>query len=56
MPGRFAIGRGWSHGEIAELLVLSESTVRTHIDRAPAKIGARDRIRTAILAYDLGLA
>jgi DNA-binding NarL/FixJ family response regulator len=50
-----AIGRGWTNGEIAERLVLSESTVKTHVGRVLAKIGARDRIQAVIFAYDLGL-
>ena len=51
-----AIGRGWTNREIAEHLVLSESTVKTHVGRVLAKVGARDRIQAVILAYDLGLA
>ncbi|SNY71461.1 response regulator [Paractinoplanes atraurantiacus] len=51
-----AIGRGWTNGEIAERLVLSESTVKTHVGRVLAKIGARDRIQAVIFAYDMGLA
>ncbi|QKV78858.1 response regulator transcription factor [Amycolatopsis sp. Hca4] len=50
-----AIGRGWTNGEIASRLVLSESTVKTHVGRVLAKIGARDRIQAVITAYDLGL-
>jgi DNA-binding NarL/FixJ family response regulator len=50
-----AIGQGWTNGEIAERLVLSESTVKTHVGRVLAKIGARDRIQAVIFAYDLGL-
>ncbi len=50
-----AIGHGWTNGEIAERLVLSESTVKTHVGRVLAKVGARDRIQAVIFAYDLGL-
>ncbi|MFF7974614.1 response regulator [Streptomyces sp. NPDC007905] len=51
-----AIGRGWTNGEIAGHFVLSESTVKTHVGRVLAKIGARDRVQAVIFAYDLGLA
>jgi len=50
-----AIGHGWTNGEIAERLSLSESTVKTHVGRVLAKIGARDRVQAVIFAYDLGL-
>ncbi|MET8830418.1 response regulator transcription factor [Streptomyces sp. NPDC004610] len=51
-----AIGKGWTNGEIAARFVLSESTVKTHVGRVLAKIGARDRIQAVIFAYDHGLA
>ena len=50
-----AIGRGWTNREIAEHFVLSESTVKTHVGRVLAKIGARDRVQAVIYAYDQGL-
>ncbi|MGY6019951.1 response regulator [Streptomyces spinosirectus] len=51
-----AVGKGWTNGEIATRFVLSESTVKTHVGRVLAKIGARDRIQAVIFAYDHGLA
>ncbi|MFJ3673510.1 response regulator [Streptomyces sp. NPDC090106] len=50
-----AIGKGWTNTEIAERLVLSESTVKKHVGRVLAKIGARDRVQAVIVAYDAGL-
>ena len=49
------IGKGWNNGEIAGRLVLSESTVRTHVGRVLAKLGARDQAQAVIFAYDMGL-
>ena len=50
-----AIGQGWTNTEIAERLVLTESTVKKHVGRVLAKIGARDRVQAVITAYDTGL-
>ncbi|WP_406438770.1 response regulator transcription factor [Streptomyces sp. NBC_00631] len=51
-----AIGKGWTNGEIAARFVVSESTVKTHVGRVLAKIGARDRVQAVIFAYDQGIA
>ena len=50
-----AIGHGATNTEIAERFTLTESTVKKHVGRVLAKIGARDRIQAVIFAYDNGL-
>ncbi|WP_018353299.1 response regulator [Longispora albida] len=47
---------GLSNDEIAERLVISPATARTHVSRAMLKLGARDRAQLVVFAYQSGLA
>jgi len=49
------VGRGQSNGEIAERLVLSPLTAKTHVARLFSKLGARDRAQLVVLAYESGV-
>jgi DNA-binding NarL/FixJ family response regulator len=49
------MANGMSNGEIARSLFLGEATIKTHVGRVLAKLGARDRVQAVVVAYESGV-
>ncbi|MEU7864436.1 response regulator transcription factor [Nonomuraea sp. NPDC049141] len=49
------LGGGLSNAQLADVLTLSEPTVKTHVARIFAKLGLRDRAQAVVIAYETGL-
>jgi DNA-binding NarL/FixJ family response regulator len=49
------LARGLTNAEIAEQLIVSDATIKTHVARVLMKLGVRDRVQAVIFAYEAGV-